>query len=100
MGYSVLLQRNEALMFDHYFGTVTMQKKMLADTQARSNNILRATILSGKSVTCIIGASVSEPLSSDLNVNFVCLSVCLSWMDRQLTVNHFRLLFCALCVMH
>ena len=26
----------------------------------------------------IIGASVSEPLSSDLNVNFVCLSVCLS----------------------
>jgi len=29
----------------------------------------------------IIGASVSEPLSSDLNVNFVCLSVCLSVMD-------------------
>jgi len=27
----------------------------------------------------LIGASVSEPLSSDLNVNFVCLSVCLSW---------------------
>jgi len=26
----------------------------------------------------LIGASVSEPLSSDLNVNFVCLSVCLS----------------------
>ena len=26
----------------------------------------------------VIGASVSEPLSSDLNVNFVCLSVCLS----------------------
>ena len=26
----------------------------------------------------IIGASVSEPLSSDLTVNFVCLSVCLS----------------------
>jgi len=28
---------------------------------------------------------------SDLNVNFVCLSV----MDRQRTVNHFQLLFCA-----
>ena len=27
----------------------------------------------------VIGASVSKPLSSDLNVNFVCLSVCLSW---------------------
>jgi len=22
---------------------------------------------------------VSEPLSSDLNVNFICLSICLSW---------------------
>jgi len=28
----------------------------------------------------------------------VCLSVCQSIMDRQLTVNHFRLLFCAFCV--
>jgi len=27
----------------------------------------------------LIGASVSEPLSIDLNVNFVCVSVCLSW---------------------
>jgi len=27
----------------------------------------------------------------------VCLSVC---HGRQLTVNHFRLLFCAFCVMH
>jgi len=35
----------------------------------------------------LIGASVSEPLSIDLNVNFVWLSVCLSWMDHQLTVN-------------
>ena len=26
-----------------------------------------------------ISGCVSEPLSSDLNVNFVCLSVCLSW---------------------
>ena len=26
-------------------------------------------------------------------------SVCLSWMDRQLTVNHFRLLFCVFSVM-
>ena len=26
----------------------------------------------------LIGASVSEPLPSDVNVNFVCLSVCLS----------------------
>jgi len=43
----------------------------------------------------VIGTSVSEPLSSDLNVNFVC-----GWMDRQLTVNHFRLLFCTFCVMH
>ena len=50
-------------------------------------------------IIIIIGASVSEPLSSDLNVNFVCLSVCLSVMDRQLTVNHFRFLFCAFCVM-
>jgi len=41
----------------------------------------------------VIGASVSEPLSSDLNVTFICLSVC------QLTVNHFRLLFCTFCVM-
>ena len=47
----------------------------------------------------VIGASMSEPLSSDLNMNFVCLSVC-GWMDRQLTVNHFRLLFCTFCVMH
>ena len=31
----------------------------------------------------IIGASVSEPLPSDVNVNFVCLSVCLSVMDRR-----------------
>jgi len=28
--------------------------------------------------TDLIGASVSEPLSSDISVNFVCLSVCLS----------------------
>jgi len=27
----------------------------------------------------LIGASMSEPLSSDLNVNFVCLSVCHGW---------------------
>jgi len=47
----------------------------------------------------IFRASVSEPLSSDLNVNFVCLSVGLSVMDRQLTVNHFRLLFCVFCIM-
>ena len=33
----------------------------------------------------VVKASVNEPLSSDLNVNFV--------MDRQLTVNHFWLLF-------
>ena len=33
----------------------------------------------------IIGASVNEPLCSDLNVKFICLSVCLSWMDRHLT---------------
>jgi len=26
-------------------------------------------------------------------------SVCLSWMDRQFTVNHFPLLFCAFCIM-
>jgi len=32
-----------------------------------------------------IGARVSEPLSSDLNMNFICLSVCLSWMDHQIT---------------
>jgi len=36
----------------------------------------------------IIGVSVSEPLSSHLNVDFVCLSV----MDRLLTINHFWLL--------
>jgi len=29
----------------------------------------------------------------------VCLSVCLFVMDRPLTVNHFRLLFCTFCVM-
>jgi len=28
-----------------------------------------------------IGVSMSEPLSSDLNVKFVCLPVCLSVMD-------------------
>jgi len=27
----------------------------------------------------LIGASVSEPLSIHLNMNFVCLSACLSW---------------------
>ena len=32
----------------------------------------------------LIGASGSEPLASHLNVNFVCLSVCLSWTDRLL----------------
>ena len=51
----------------------------------------------------LVGATVSKPPSSDLNVNFiclsVCLSVCLSWMDRQLTVNHFRLLFFVFYVM-
>jgi len=47
----------------------------------------------------LVGASVSEPLTSDLNVNFVCLSVRLSVMDSPLTVNHFWTFFCALCVM-
>ena len=32
-------------------------------------------------VSSIIGVSVSEPLPSDVNVNFVCLSVCLSVVD-------------------
>jgi len=32
----------------------------------------------------VIGASVSEPLSGDLNVNFVCLSASLSVMDHQI----------------
>ena len=31
-----------------------------------------------KSLGAIIGASMIEPLSSDLNVNFVCQSICLS----------------------
>jgi len=47
----------------------------------------------------LIGASVSEPLSIHLNVNFICLSVRLSVMDRPLTVNHFRLLLYVFCVM-
>jgi len=57
----------------------------------------------------IIGVSMSETLSSELHLSVcllvclfvglsVCLSVCLSWIDRQLTVNHFRLLFCTFCV--
>ena len=29
-----------------------------------------------RTVTYVIGASVSEPLFSDVNVDFVCLSVC------------------------
>ena len=44
--------------------------------------------------TLLVGASMSEPLSSHLNVNFVCLSVRLYVMDRPYTINHFRLLFC------
>jgi len=47
-----------------------------------------------------IGASVSEPLFSDLNVNFICLSVSLSVMDCQSTVNRFRILFCTFCIIH
>jgi len=48
-----------------------------------------ATCADGPFLLKIIGASVSEPLSSDLNVNFVCLSVylsvCLSVMDGPST---------------
>ena len=43
----------------------------------------------------VIGVSVSKPLSSHLNVDFICLSVCLSVMNWLLTINHFWLLFCA-----
>jgi len=45
----------------------------------------------------IIGASVSEPLSSDLSVNFICLSVChgLSTYRKSLPA----LILCV-CVMH
>ena len=34
-----------------------------------------------------IGVSVSEPLPSQLNVNFVCLSVCMSWTGSILALN-------------
>jgi len=42
------------------------------------------------------GERGASPFQRELHLS-VCLSVCLhlSWMDRQLTVNHFRLLFCA-----
>jgi len=46
----------------------------------------------------IIGASLSEPHTSETSLHpCVCKFVCL---NRPLTVSHFKLLFCAFCVMH
>jgi len=90
---------NVGVRLPGYDGVSTAHTVYKRDDALGGNLLYHCALIVMSSISVFIGASVSEPLSSDLNVNFVCLSVCLSWMDRQLTVNHFRLLFCAFCVM-
>jgi len=43
--------------------------------------------------SCIIGASLSEPHTSVISLHSACVCL-LACLDRPLTINHFRFLFC------